>query len=57
MNLNLSYSQQYECADSIKPMPDSAIVSGPKGVIDTLRFVETVSKSISNISCESEPDT
>jgi hypothetical protein len=50
INLNLSYAQQYEPADSIRSIPDSAIVSGPKALIDTIKFIETVSKSISNIS-------
>jgi len=50
IKLNLSYAQQYELDDSIKYQPDSVIVSGPKAVIDTLSFVETVNKSITNIS-------
>jgi hypothetical protein len=50
--LDLSFAQQYELADSISFNPDSVIVSGPKAVMDTLKYIETSSMSLSNISTD-----
>jgi len=49
LRLNMSFAQQYELADSIRCQPDSVIVCGTKNIIDTLKFVETVYRSLTNI--------
>jgi hypothetical protein len=48
--INVSFASQYELDGSLKCEPENVIVSGPKAVIDTIRFVETASKNLTNIT-------
>ncbi|MCF8378291.1 MAG: hypothetical protein K9H49_01865 [Bacteroidales bacterium] len=48
-NLELSFAQQYKLADSIQLFPDSILVSGPKHLIESIQYVETVRTQVSNI--------
>lgn len=50
IKLNLSCAQQYEFTDSIRIKPDSVLVSGPFSIIDTIKFIETTTKTLSNLS-------
>ena len=54
VKLNLSFAQQYRLNDSIKCKPDSVLVSGTKVAIDTIKFVETISKALSNLNSNQE---
>jgi len=46
----ISFSQQYELADSVKYDPDSVLISGPHAAIDSINFIETVPKVLSNLN-------
>ena len=50
LKLNLNFARQYELSDTIKFDPDSVLVSGPKSIIDTIKFAETIYKNFSNLS-------
>jgi YbbR domain-containing protein len=47
---SISFAQQYELADSIKYDPGSVIISGPRVAIDSIKFIETVPKVLSNLN-------
>jgi YbbR domain-containing protein len=46
----ISFTQQYELADPVKYDPDSVLISGPRSAIDSIAFVETVPKVLSNLN-------
>lgn len=48
--LEISYAQQYGLSDSLLIIPDSVIVKGPKEVVDSLRYITTVSRVLENVS-------
>jgi len=48
--LNITFASQYELDGVIKCDPENVVVSGPKAVIDTIRFVETAGKNLTNLS-------
>jgi len=50
LNLNISFEQQYNLVDSIKCQPDSVLVFGTKNIIDTINFIETDTKTLTNIN-------
>lgn len=47
---NISFAQQYELADSMKYDPDSVTISGPFAAIDSINFVETVTKTFTKLN-------
>jgi YbbR domain-containing protein len=49
-NLKLSFDNQYALSDEPYTRPDSTLVSGPKNVLDTLKFVYTNLKSYTKLS-------
>jgi YbbR domain-containing protein len=50
VKLNISFAQQYKLSDSIKSSPDSVILSGTKSAIDSIRYIETLSKTLANLN-------
>ena len=49
-SLKLRFDNQYALSDEPYTKPDSALVSGPKNVLDTLKFVYTATKSYDKLS-------
>lgn len=48
--VNITYAQQYGLSDSVIVFPDSAVLNGPKEIIDSIKYISTVVKTLSNVS-------
>jgi len=49
-NISLDFSRQYQLYDSVRIRPDSVWVSGLQEIIDTIRFINTEKKIITNLT-------
>ena len=47
--LNIDFAKQYKLNGSLKTIPDSVTISGLKPDIDSVKFIQTVSKSLSKL--------
>jgi hypothetical protein len=48
--LDINFAQQYGLSDSIIVFPDSIIISGPKEIIDSMQYINTITKILSNVN-------
>jgi len=49
-DLDLTFAQQYQFSDSVQIIPDSVTINGPKNVINKIRYIETESINLQNVS-------
>lgn len=49
VNLKYFFARQYDTPDSVKYTPDSVTVSGPKAAVDSVKFIETVRKTLTGL--------
>jgi len=49
LRLNMSFAQQYKLSDSIKLKPDSVTISGAKSAIDSIKYIETLNQTLTNL--------
>jgi len=49
-DLDVTFAQQYQFSDSVQIIPDRVTINGPKNVIDKIRYIETESINLQNVS-------
>ncbi|MCC6250962.1 MAG: YbbR-like domain-containing protein [Bacteroidia bacterium] len=54
LNLKYSFAKQYQQKGDIKIIPSQILIKGPKSVLNTIDYIETVSQQINNLESTSK---